>query len=279
MARDRANVFTDIWADTDWRQLSESAQRLYLLLLTHDTLNYAGVADWRPKRLVPLSRSTTIESLSESAEELESKGFIVIDEDTDEVLVRSFVKHDGLMKSPNLAAAMASAYGGTASRKIREVIAFEAQKLHAREPELKGWGKAKTILSEPSRDVFDQPFEKPSLEPFGKGLTEPFEKPSRTATATTTSSKEDRRGSRRAPETPMPDDWKPTESHIAKAKEENLDIKHEADVFASDALAKDKRFRNWNMAFNTWLARANNFKPQSMQTSKQTDLWNREGPF
>ena len=55
MARDRANIRTDIWNDDDFRQLSASAQLLYLQLLTSATLTYAGVADWRPKRIAALA--------------------------------------------------------------------------------------------------------------------------------------------------------------------------------------------------------------------------------
>ena len=55
MARDRASIRIDLWADEDWRKLSLGAQHLYMLILSHSTLNYAGVADWRAGRLSALT--------------------------------------------------------------------------------------------------------------------------------------------------------------------------------------------------------------------------------
>ena len=93
---------------------------------------------FRSNRVAMMSADGTVEDLNAAAGELEDNKFIVVDEETEEVLIRSFVKHDGLMKSPNLAAALAREYGNVYSKRIREVVAFEVQKLHRNEPELKG---------------------------------------------------------------------------------------------------------------------------------------------
>lgn len=149
MARDRASIRIDIWADEHWRELSLGAQHLYLLLVSHPTLTYVGVADWREGRLAAMTSGRTADDVRRDAEELHFGGFTLADDSTEEILVRSFVKHDGLMKQPKLAVSMANAYAAVASPMIREVVAFEVQKLHAREPELTSW-KAKqvqTILS------------------------------------------------------------------------------------------------------------------------------------
>lgn len=275
MARDRANIRTDIWADTDWRELTETAQRLYLLLLSHSTLNYAGVADWRPKRIVPLSASSTLDGVLEAARELERMHFIVADDDTEEILIRSFIKHDGLLKSPNLVKAMSAAYAGIASRKIREVVAFEVQKLHSRNPEMKAWELIGTLLDEPSRDIRAEGSE----EPFQEPLTEGFDKPSRTTTATTTPPKGGGGASgRKRPSTPIPDGWQPTETHAEKAWELRIDLLTEAEKFRNDAVAKDKRFANWNMAFSNWLIKAKEFQDKSPQSVADRN-WKRRGPY
>ena len=60
---------------------------------------------------------------------------------------------------------------------------------------------------------------------------------------------------RRAPSIPIPDGWKPLERHREKAAAEFIDIDKEAEKFMNDALAKDKRFVNWDRAFDTWLSR------------------------
>ena len=294
MARDRANVFTNIWADSDWRALSESAQRLYLLLLTHPTLTYAGVADWRTNRLSMMSADGSVEKLEAAAAELEDRKFIVVDEGTEEVLIRSFVKHDGLLKSPNLAAALAREYANVYSPRLREVVAFEVQKLHRREPELKGWDRLGTLLSEPARNVFDEgspdpspnpsgnPSLNPSVNPSGnpsvKGLPNPSINPSPTSTSTSTSNKLESPPKNRKRD--LPEGWAPNEAHAKKAKEVGADVAFEAGQFTDYHLARGNKFVDWNRAFSNWLGNIKKFTgPQQAHAQQQASLWTREGPF
>ena len=282
MARDRANVFTNIWADSDWRALSESAQRLYLLLLTHPTLTYAGVADWRTNRLSMMSADGSVEKLEAAAAELEDRKFIVVDEGTEEVLIRSFVKHDGLLKSPNLAAALAREYANVYSPRLREVVAFEVQKLHRREPELKGWDRLGTLLSEPARNVFDEGSSDPSPNPSGnpsvKGLPNPSINPSPTSTSTSTSNKLESPPKNRKRD--LPEGWAPNEAHAKKAKEVGADVAFEAGQFADYHLARGNKFVDWNRAFSNWLGNIKKFTgPQQAHARQQASLWTREGPF
>lgn len=294
MARDRANVFTNIWADSDWRALSESAQRLYLLLLTHPTLTYAGVADWRTNRLSMMSADGSVEKLEAAAAELEDRKFIVVDEATEEVLIRSFVKHDGLLKSPNLAAALAREYANVYSPRLREVVAFEVQKLHRREPDLKGWDRLGTLLSEPARNVFDEgspnpspnpsgnPSPNPSVNPSGnpsvKGLPNPSINPSPTSTSTSTSNKLENPPKNRKRD--LPEGWAPNEAHAKKAKEVGADVAFEAGQFTDYHLARGNKFVDWNRAFSNWLGNIKKFTgPQQAHAQQQASLWTREGPF
>lgn len=284
MARDRANVWTDIWADSDWRNLSGAAQRLYLLILTHPTLTYAGVADWRPNRVAMMSADGTVEGLNAAAGELEENKFIVVDEETEEVLIRSFVKHDGLMKSPNLAAALAREYGNVYSKRIREVVAFEVQKLHRNEPELKGWGRVGTLLSEPSRNVFEEgsgnpsvdPSPNPSGNPSVKGLANPSVNPSPTSTSTSTSTyyvgahtPDDGNASG------VPEGWKPNKKHYDLGRETGVYVKGEAEKFRQHAADNKRELKNVNLAFTNWLKTAE----PSTKPSPTDLLWTKKGPF
>lgn len=152
MSREYARVKVSIWADTDFRQLSWSAQALYFQLLTSPTLNLAGVADWRPNRLAPLTAGVTVEDLEDAAAELAERGYVVVDPETEEILIRSFIRHDGVMKSPNIAAAMAKDYAAVASAAIRRSIIFELRRIHDEEPDASSWAKAKSLLTEPFQD-------------------------------------------------------------------------------------------------------------------------------
>lgn len=139
MARDHASIRIDIWNDDDFRALTVHAQFLYLQLLSSATLSYAGVADWRPVRLAALSNDATKQNVQAAADELAGRSFIVVDDETEEVLVRSFLKHDGLLHKPNVTKAMVTAFSKIASPTLRGVVVWELAKLHDRHPDWKGF--------------------------------------------------------------------------------------------------------------------------------------------
>jgi len=139
MARDHASIRIDIWNDDDFRSLTIHAQFLYLQLLSSATLNYSGVADWRPVRIAALSEDASKTAVELAATELAGKSFVVIDDETEEVLIRSFLKHDGLLHKPNVTKAMVSSFSKIASPTLRGVIVWELSKLYERHPEWKGF--------------------------------------------------------------------------------------------------------------------------------------------
>lgn len=184
-----------MWADGDFRRLSVFAQWLYMALLSHPTLSYTGVADWRPGRIAAFSESAEVADVVEAADELMAGRFILTDDVTEEVLVRSFVKHDGLLKQPKLTVSMCNAFAAVASTPLREVIAYEVQKLRQSEPALKAWevSQMQTVLRADAAPI-DQhlpsrlgerlpqglPLDLPETEGLGLGL------PTSTATSTAT---------------------------------------------------------------------------------------------
>ena len=155
MARDRANIAIAIWSDADFRDLTAGAQSLYFKLLTHPKLDYAGCVEFHPGRLAAMSREMTTGDVMVAAQELSDKFYCVVDQSTDEVMIRSWVRHDGLMKQWRLAVSMANAYGAIASNKIRAVLVHELTRLKKKEPDLAAWDKpqVKTVLKQPAVPV------------------------------------------------------------------------------------------------------------------------------
>ncbi|WP_336156662.1 hypothetical protein [Amycolatopsis sp. VC5-11] len=199
MAREQANVRLSIWTDPDFRALSVEAQHLYLLILTSPSLSYAGVADWRPKRIAALAAGWVAGAVETAAAELQAAMFLVIDEDTDEALVRSFLRHDGLMAREFMATAAAKAYEGVASARIRGVIVHELQRLRRDEPSLLGWNSKRllAVLKDPSVDPSEMDPPEASAMPLDKASAEPLplpiveasgEEPPTTSTTTSTTS-------------------------------------------------------------------------------------------
>ena len=129
MARTYAQIQVAIWQDDDFRALPPEAQHLYFLLLTSPKLNLAGVADWRPNRVATLARYWDEPNVRKAAEILEHADYILTDPRTEEVVVRTFIKHDGILRNPKTAAGMVAAWGNTYSQPIRRCIANEVSRL------------------------------------------------------------------------------------------------------------------------------------------------------
>ncbi len=167
MARTFAQVKTAIWGEDHFRELRGDAQLLYFMLKTAPKLSYCGVTDWRPGRIAANNADWTTDRAIEAGLELHRGLFIVVDEATEEVLIRTFVKHDGFMESPNIASAMVREYASIASKHLRGVLIHELIRLHESDPDLKGWKKAEVLLGNPSVN--------PSINPSGWGSVNPSE--------------------------------------------------------------------------------------------------------
>lgn len=152
MAMDYAQVRRDIWSDEDFRELPQASQWLYIHVITSPTISYCGVADWRPARIAALTSDMTARSIEAAAVELEGNHYLIVDRDTEEVLVRSWVKHDGLMGKWNMAAALARTYGEVASKVLRGVIVHELLRLRKNDPTMRGWERDDVVklLAKPS---------------------------------------------------------------------------------------------------------------------------------
>lgn len=268
MPRDHARINLAIWNDPDWRQLPPLAQHLYLTLWTHPDLSYAGVVDWRPGRIAALAGGWTAGDVTTAADCLEARLFIVRDEDTEECLIRSWVRWDGLLKQPIMAVSFANAYAATASNVIRGVIVHEAKKTHERQPEMAGWtkGQVRAILDNPSLDPATRTLPRdpftldltPALTPSvtlsaGVGVYPSPNTPPTPTPAPTTDTPAPKHSGRKRPARALPDDWQPKDCHLSKAKELGVDINRAVETFRNHAGANDRRQVDWDKAFTNWL--------------------------
>ena len=284
MTREYARVKLKIWADDDFRRLPDGAQALYFRLISSPTMNLAGVADWRPNRLAALTCGMTPELVRSNADVLIERGYLIVDEATEEVLVRTFVRHDGLIKTPNIAAAMVKDYAAVASTTLRGVIVHELRRLHDDEPEMSGWRVAHELLTNASVNPSDMPSPKASEMPSPKASEMPYPIPSgngshiphptslnqqpaspRFATDPAPSAAR----ARRSPTKPIPEDWAPNEKHRERAVERNVDVEAEAEAFRLHAEANDRRIVKWDAAFMNWLLKS---RPKPPEPPRDT-LW------
>lgn len=158
MPRNYGQLHHVLWNDADFRSLTVPAQHLYMLLISDPRLNYCGVTSWHAGRIAARSAENGARDTFLAASELCEKRFLVIDESTEEVLLRSFVRRDEFMKNPRLAVSMTKDFGTVASNMIRAVIVDELKRLKRESPELGAWEKPQvaSLLRQPSvsaRDV------------------------------------------------------------------------------------------------------------------------------
>lgn len=155
LAKEYGQLRHDIWRDDDWLNLTVPAQHLYMVLLSDPTLNYCGIAKWHVGRLSQRSAENSPRDTLLAALELMERHFIVVDEDTEEVMIRSYLKHDPILKNPRLSVTMSKEYGVIGSRKIRAALVFELTRLKKAHPDWVAWEKpgVMTILRQNAVDA------------------------------------------------------------------------------------------------------------------------------
>lgn len=125
MARTHSRIYTSIWTDEDFRSLTKDEQRAYVMLVTQPAINNCGVLPYVPRKWAKLAVDETEHALGDSIANLADHRFIVVDEDTDELLVRTFIKHDRIEEQPNLKTSAKRQFQEIESRPIRKVLLDE----------------------------------------------------------------------------------------------------------------------------------------------------------
>lgn len=130
MARAHAHILTAIWSDPEWVALSQNAQHTYLLLLSQPKLNMVGLLDVLPSRWARLAADSTPDSIGAALDELEASRFIVVDHNTDELIIRSLVRHDTAAKpskvaNPRVLTGLWRAWESIESRQLRAAVLNE----------------------------------------------------------------------------------------------------------------------------------------------------------
>jgi hypothetical protein len=168
MARSHARILSSIWLDGDWRALSDKAQWLYMLALSQANLSLCGVTSYTPRRWATLAGNATPAIVIKAASELVSRRFVVIDEDAEELWIRTFIKHDGVLLKPNITVAMTRAFGAIQSETIREQLLDslgEGFKASSGDQ----WKRFHKLFTERFEEQFPEPLDEQCRDGCGKG--------------------------------------------------------------------------------------------------------------
>jgi hypothetical protein len=150
MARKYAQVQHDIWVDPDFVALSAADQRLYMLLLSQASLNHAGVIDLTVARWARYAPDSTTEELWASLDRLHGTRFVLIDRTTEEALVRTFIRNDGLYLNVRMLRAALREARQVQSPTLRKALGEELAKLPdvSLPPEEKKQARAEAVAAQ-----------------------------------------------------------------------------------------------------------------------------------
>jgi hypothetical protein len=122
MARSHGKILASAWSDPDWTSLAPKHQWMYWTLLGQPKLTLVGVMDYMPTRWARGCAGTSVERIVGLIADLERRDYVVVDHDTGELLIRTFVRHDGIEQANvNLKKGMWSAWSAVASLTLRKV--------------------------------------------------------------------------------------------------------------------------------------------------------------
>lgn len=169
MARKHARLLLSIWDDKDFTALDTTEQVVYLGICSSRDLSWAGVAPLLPKRLIRNSRNLTERKVTAALDRLERDRFLVIDTDTDELTVRTFIRHDEVMRQPNVVKAMGAALARVHSQRLREVIVDELARDYYEHPNYPGWRTLADGFPKVFAEVEERGFSNPSPNPSDRG--------------------------------------------------------------------------------------------------------------
>ena len=165
MARDHARLRQSVWADEEFRALPGEAQRLYFVALSQPALNYCGVVPYTIRRWARLSKDGSETKIKRAVHDLTAARYVLTDLDTEELWVRTFIKNDGLLSSPNICKAVVKAFPTIHSALLRAAFLAELHRINGG-PQEEGWDKGWTELAH----LLGEPFPKG----FPEGLPEGF---------------------------------------------------------------------------------------------------------
>lgn len=163
MARTFAPLLVAVWNDPDFLALDEGPQRIYFVANSQANMTYCGVVPFMPVSWSGLAGNSSAGKIRRDVKVLEDKNFVVLDRQTEELWVKSFIKHNNVMSQPNVIKAMKASYETIRSAKIKRAV-YQSVPKDARDGMTDPFGKP-------------PPKAEPQPEPQSKGFTEGNGKP------------------------------------------------------------------------------------------------------
>ncbi|WP_155830242.1 hypothetical protein [Glycomyces tenuis] len=185
MARTEARLRTRLWGDRDFLALSFKGKGGYESILCQPDVEYTGVLPLRARRLAGLF-GLDLEDFIEMLEELEDARFVLIDWDTEELLIRTFIRNDEVYRQPNVMKSAQQALDSVSSLRLRAEILTELHRIEDEHGDSIPKGShepLREMIADLEKDppihspVTDISTKRPKAEPKQEALTEPNREP------------------------------------------------------------------------------------------------------
>ena len=129
MSNEYGKIYKRVWGDRDFKSLSEGEQALYQKLCSQPDVSLAGVLTYAPQRWASQTAGLTVGCIEKRFAGLLAKRYLLWDDETQEVLIRSYVRNDLGWKSPRTMIGIALAVRRVLSEKLSGAIAEELKRL------------------------------------------------------------------------------------------------------------------------------------------------------
>jgi hypothetical protein len=129
MARSYATIDCGLAEDEDFAALSVGAKAIYHHLIEQRTILACGLLDLTLRRWANKLNATDRPHLAEWLNELQAADYILIDKDTEELLIRTFVKWDGGHKHKLRRMAVIESARMILSKRLLDALMIEFDKL------------------------------------------------------------------------------------------------------------------------------------------------------
>lgn len=129
MARTEARLSVEIWNDADFRAQSRSAQGMFMFLISQADVHHTGLIALRIRRWSQSAAGMTVADVERDLKELETARFVVIDWDTEELLVRSFIRRDKVYRQPQVLSVAAEQLSLVTSLALRVALRVELERI------------------------------------------------------------------------------------------------------------------------------------------------------
>lgn len=122
-------LYKAAWGDADFKALTEGEQALYHKLISQSDTSLAGVLTYAPVRWAGQTAGMTVADIESRMAGLVEKRYALVDLETQEVLIRSYIRNDSGWRSPRTMLGVAGAVRRILSKSLRAAVSVELQRI------------------------------------------------------------------------------------------------------------------------------------------------------